>query len=165
MNAVTKPVATILDLDAMLDESLDAVPDMPDYINPPDGLYRFKTMSCKTEKYTTKPKDGKPATSGTRIRLTTSVLDTKELKQGETPVPNGTLFSETFQGTEEGLGYFKARAIKMLNVEDVKGVSLRDIMDGLVDTEYDAKAQTKITTTSAGTFENLNIRIIPPVAK
>ncbi len=164
MNTTTKPAATILDLDNMLDESLDSVPDMPDFQNPPDGLYRLKTMSAKIEQYTSKAKDGKPEQKGTRIRLTTSVLKTVEIKPGELPVPDGTLFSETFQGTEEGLGYFKARAIKVLNVEDLKGVALRDILSGLADAEYDAKITIKVSKTDTGTFENLNVRVIPPVA-
>jgi hypothetical protein len=164
MNAVTKPVATILDLDAMMDESMDSIPDMPDFINPPDGLYRFKCMTCKTEQYTSKAKNGKPESKGTRIRMTTSVVATNELKAGEIPVPDGTLFSETFQGTEEGLGYFKQRAIKIMNVPDVKGATLRDIMEGLVDAEYDAKVVTKKTTTADGEYENLNVRVIPPAA-
>lgn len=162
MNTQTKPAATILDLDAMLDDSLDAVPDMPDYQNPPDGLYKLKGVSCKIEQYTSKAKDGKPATNGTRIRLTTSVVKTVELKDGELPVPDGTLFSETFQGTEEGLGYFKARAIKVLNVADLKGVALRDILGEMAEAEYDAKITTKISKTDKGDFENLNVRVVPP---
>lgn len=161
MNAVTKPAATILDLDAMMDDTLDSVPDMPDFMNPPNGLYNLKSMSAKIEQYTSKAKDGKPAVSGTRIRLTSSVVQTVELEAGQVPVPDGTLFSETFQGTEEGLGYFKARAIKILNVEDVKGVPLREILSSLEGADY----QAKIVTKKSGEFENLNIRIIPPAAE
>jgi hypothetical protein len=164
MNATVKPAATILDLDSLLDESLDSVPDMPDFQNPPDGLYDLKSTKCAIEQYTTKAKDGKPATSGTRIRLTTSVLKTIEIKAGELPVPDGTLFSETFQGTEEGLGYFKARAIKCLNVADLKGVALRDILTEMSEVEYQAKITTKVSKTDTGTFENLNVRVIPPAA-
>ncbi len=163
MNAFTKPASTILDLDAMMDETLDNVPDMPDYQNPPDGLYKLVCKEVKTETYTSKPKDGKPASSGTRIRMTTAVVATTEFPSGM-PVPDGTLFSETFQGTEEGLGYFKARAIKVLNVADVKGVSLRDIYAELTGKEYDAKISTKVSKVGDNVYENLNVRVIAPVA-
>lgn len=163
MNAITKPAATILDLDAMMDETLDSVPDMPDYQNPPDGLYKLKTVSAKIEQYTSKAKDSKPASSGSRIRLTTAVANTVECPSGM-PVPDGTLFSETFQGTEEGLGYFKARAIKILNVTDLKGVALRDILSSLEGAEYDAKISTKVTKVGDNVYENLNVRVITPAA-
>lgn len=165
MNTTTKPAATILDLDAMMDDTLDTIPDVPDYQNPPDGLYKLKTKEAKIETYKTKAKDGKPETTGTRIRLTTSVAATVEVKEGELPVPDGTLFSETFQGTEEGLGYFKARAIKVLNVTDLKGVPLREILSGLADSEYDAKITTKKSKVGDNEYENLNVRVIPPAAE
>lgn len=158
MNTTTKPAATILDLDAMLDESLDSVPDVPDFMNPPNGFYNLRLKEAKIEKYESKAKDGKPATSGTRIRVTTEVAETIEC-EGQ-PVPNGTLFSETFQGTEEGLGYFKARAIKVLNVGDVQGVPLRDILSSLAGVDFQAKIKTK----KSGDYENLVINVVPPVA-
>lgn len=166
MNATTKPAATILDLDAMMDESLDMIEDLPDYMNPPNGLYRLRCTEVKTETYESKAKNGKPASKGSRIRMTTAVVATVELQDGQHPVADGTLFSETFQGTEDGLKFFKQRAIKMMNVGDVKGVPLRDIFAELTNLEYDAKITTKVTPgdTPGAVYENLQVRIVPPQA-
>lgn len=162
MNAPTK-TATILDLDALLDESLDSIPDLPEYINPPDGNYRLRCKEAKIESYKGKPKNGEPAKEGTRIRMTTEVVATVELAKDGAPVADGTLFSETFQGTEEGLGFFKQRAIKVLNVADVKGVPLREILSSLEGSEYDAKITTKVSKVGDSTYENIQVRVIPPL--
>lgn len=162
MNTNTKPASTILDLDAMMDESLDSVPDMPDFMNPPNGFYGLRIKEAKIEQYETKAKDGKPATTGTRIRVTTEVAETIECEG--MPVPNGTLFSETFQGTEDGLGYFKKHAIKVLNVADVKGVPLREILASLAGAEFQAKIKTKTVKANGNEYENLQVNVVPPVA-
>lgn len=164
MNAPTK-AATILDLDALLDESLDSIPDLPEYMNPPDGAYQLRCKEVKIETYKTKPKNGEAAKEGTRIRMTTEVTATTELaKADQAPVADGTLFSETFQGTEEGLSFFKQRALKILNVTDLKGVPLREIMATLQGADYEAKITTKVSKVGDSTYENIQVRVVPPVA-
>lgn len=122
---------TILDLDSLLDSTTDAVPDVPDFVDPPSGAYVIKCEKAVAETY--KSKDG---AEGTRIRLTYSVVETLELaSEADLPVPNGSLFSETFQATEMGLSFFKRQAKKLLKVESLDGVSVRDILNELTSFE------------------------------
>lgn len=149
---------TILNLDSMMDDTLDAIPDAPDFMNPPDGLYHILLKDAKTDKYN--PKDA-PDTEIPRIKILYSVIKTIETK--DLPVPEGSMFSETFQATEQGLGYFKNRAKAVLNVSDLAGVPLRDIYDSLKGVEFNARLTIKKTTGKDGTeYENIQLRVIPP---
>lgn len=144
--------STILDLDALLDSTLDNVPDVPDYMNPPAGQYRLGVEDAAIEKM--KAKEGE--VGGSRIKITYKVVATKETK--EMPVPDGTLFTETFMGTEQGLGFFKRQVKKIMNTEEVGGVSLRDLVSGLKGTEFDAIITTRTTSSNGKTYENINVR-------
>lgn len=157
-------MATILDLDAMMDETLDAVADIPDFVNPPAGTYQIAIKSCEVKPVPAKPAKGdKPATpAGSQIRITYSVAETIETK-GE-PVPNGSLFSENFQGTDQGLEFFKARAKNILNA-DVTGVPLRSIMEEVGKAEFKAVLGLRKTTGDAGQeYENVTIRPVHAAA-
>ena len=153
---------TILDLDAMLDTKMDEVETLPDFINPPAGNYALKVMEVKIEKYSPKKE---PDIKKPRIRVTYSVVETKEVAQGSIPVANGSLFSETFMGTEEGIKYFKKSAMGTLGVRDFEGASLKDVMEGMKDAEFDARISIRVTKDDAGqSFENLSIRPIATAA-
>lgn len=145
-------MTTILDLDSLLDSNLDDVKDVPDYMNPPTGQYQLSIADAVLEQ--TKPKDGKPASA--RFKITYKVDATIETK--EAPVPDGTLFTETFMGTEEGLGFFKKQVKKIMNTEDVAGVSIRELLEGLKGQEFKANITVRTTVSNGKTYENVNVR-------
>jgi hypothetical protein len=81
----------------------------------------------------------------------------------EPPVPDGSLFSETFQGTEQGLSYFKKRIRELMNADNVQGVTLMDMMSSVKGQQVEARISIKKTAKkgSPGEFyENLNIRVL-----
>ena len=159
MNDITKPKATILDLDAMMDMKIDAVPTLPDFVTPPTGVYVLAVKECKTEKYENKQKE-----KGSRIRITYAIEETIEVADGEMPYPNGSLFSETFMGTEQGLEFFKKAAMNILGVSDFEGATVGDVMAGVKDASFKAKITIrKSKAPDGGVYENLTIRAFTPV--
>lgn len=144
---------TILDLDSMMDMEMSQVEDVPNFITPPDGLYALEVKEVKTEKYTSKAKEGKPETKGQRIKLMYTIDLIIECEDKIPPAP-GSLFSESFMATEEGIKYFKRQAKNIMNVEDLGNATLRDVMDGLKGTKFNAKL--KMNKTADG-FENVRI--------
>lgn len=132
MNATVKPKATILDLDAMMDRPMNSVEAIPDFINPPPGLYMLGIKECKVEKYDAKDEAGNKTIKAQRIRLTYTVEETINHDQNEQPVANGTLFSQTFNGTEQGLEFFRKAASTVLGIEDFEEASIGDVIQGVI---------------------------------
>lgn len=158
----TKPKATILDLDALMDTNMDKVETLPDYITPPPGLYVLDVVEAKTEKF--EMKETKQVAQ--RIRITYKIAETKSVKTGEQPVPDGSLFSESFMGTEEGIKYFKKAAMNILSVTDFEGAKLGDVMEGLKGAQFEAAITIRTTKNDAGKeFENINIRAAKPTVE
>jgi hypothetical protein len=154
---------TLLDLDSMMNETLDAIQEAPDYNNPPAGEYMLNVNDAKIDKY--KDKAGKEAQ---RLKITYSIAETLETVDNEAPVPNGSLFTETFQATEQGLSFFKKRIRELMQAEDVQGVSLGDMMSSVKGQLVKARITIKKTPKKENGavvpgefYENLNIRIIP----
>lgn len=148
---------TILDLDAMMDIEMDKVESIPDFVTPPAGDYILTVNDAKVEKYESKGKEGKAPTQGSRIKLFYAVektLDTKEL-----PVKDGSLFSESFMGTEDGIKYFKRQAMNILNVTDLTGAKLKDVLDGLKGQSFKAKISIRVSDDGkGGKYENVQVR-------
>lgn len=147
-------INTVLDLDSILDGNLNAVKDVPDYVNPPTGAY---TISIPKAEFTVK-KDKKGEQIG-RFVITYQVDSTLELADEEAlPVADGSLFNETFTYTEQGLEFFKKQAKKILNVDSLDDVSLREILDSLKDV---APFQAKLSTAeNSDGFTNTRINPI-----
>lgn len=144
---------TILDLDSMMDMAMSKVEDVPNFVTPPEGLYRLKATEVKTEKYTSKATKDKPETKGQRIRITYAIIAVHECTDSAPPALN-SIFSETFMGTEDGVKYFKRQAKNIMNVEDLGDATLRDVMEGLQSTEFDCKITIK---KNADGFENIRV--------
>lgn len=142
--------ATILDLDALMDSTLDAIADVPDFINPPAGLYQLAVTDAALDEY--KSKDGSKAS---RFKITYKVVDTIETT--ECPVSNGSLFTETFQATEQGLSFFKKQAKALLGV-DISGVPLREILANLKGIELEAKITVRKSSKDGKDYENISVR-------
>lgn len=161
MNAVVKAKPTLLDLDALLDTELDSVETIPDFINPPPGNYVLSVKDAKIEKFDVKEDGNKTGAQGNRIRITYAVDQTEDLEAGELPVPDGSLFSEAFQGTEEGLKYCKKACMAILNVKDFESAKLREILDAVKGTQFKARITTRVSTSGGRNYENIQIRAIP----
>jgi hypothetical protein len=146
-------MTTLLNIDALLDSTLDNTPDVPDYTNPPMGLYILGIPKAELETYTNKAKE-----ENLRVKITYAVENTIETEG--MPVANGTLFTETFQATEDGLKYFKKQARKLLNVSDLNGVPMRDILASLTGvTGIKAKITIRVSKGDSGQeYENINVR-------
>lgn len=115
---------TILDIDSILDMQMSDVVDIPDYITPDTGMYMLAIQDMEVVQ---SKEDGKPA----RIKAVICVSATIELADGGMPVADGSLFTLSWQGTQQGLEYFKRDAKKWLNVDDLSGLSMSDVFEGL----------------------------------
>ena len=150
---------TILDLDAMMDIKMDDVETLPDFVTPPPGIYSLKVKEAKIEKYSSK---AEPNVKKSRIRLSYVVVATKEVAAGNIPVADGSMFSETFMGTEDGIKFFKKAAMGALGVDSFEGASIKDVIDGLADAEFDARITTRSTTDAVTkqVYENISVRAL-----
>lgn len=155
---------TILDLDTMMDISMDEVETLPDFVTPPAGLYELKVEKSEVDEYTPKvSKENPNPKKATRIKILYSVVQT--LETNDTPVKDGALFSESFMGTSEGLKFFKRQAMNIMNVSDASGATLKDMMEGLKDTPFKAKITIRKTANPAGgEYENVQVRPIHEAA-
>jgi hypothetical protein len=149
----------LLDLDALLDESVDNVADLPDYVTPPAGTYVLGIENVELQPYESKDKK----TSGHRINVTYKVITTVESE--EAPVPDGSLFSERFTYNEQGKEFFKRAAKKILK-DDLQGATFRQIFDAMkADVTFDAVLSiSKTKGTNGEEYENVRIRVIEPKA-
>lgn len=149
---------TLLDLETMMGESLDAIPEAAGFENPPPGEYAITIMDAAVDKYI-----DKKGLSQQRIKIIYSVATTYSTASGEQPIPDGTLFSETFQGTTQGLGFFKKRAKELLYVSTTDGVTLADMMNSLKGVTVNVRLNIKKTpkTGIPGEFwDNLVIKVV-----
>ncbi len=158
MNAPTQNV-TILDLDAMMDIKMDDVETLPDFVTPPPGTYVLKVKEAKIEKYKSK---AEPDVQKQRIRMSYSVVSTKEVLAGNLPVADGSMFSETFMANEDGIKFFKKAAMGALGVSSFEGASIKDVIDGLADAEFEARITTRSTVDkeTKQVYENISVRAI-----
>ena len=153
---------TMLDLEGMLNDSLDAIPEAPDFNNPPAGEYRLLCKDAAIDKYETKKE---PGIQKQRLKITYSIIETISTASDEQPVPDGSLFTETFQATEQGLSYFKKRIKEVMNASDVTVVSLADMISSVKGTEFNARISIKISPNPKdkdNPYQNLQTRVIPP---
>lgn len=118
-------VNTILDIDDILGMPVDAIADIPDYVTPETGLYRLSVHDALIKR-------AKEAGKAARIMVTITIEETLQLSEGSMPVADGSLFVMSYQGTQQGIEYFKRDAKKMLNAEELPtGLSIGDLFDAL----------------------------------
>lgn len=112
----------IADLDAL---TLDDVEEAPEFMVPPSGKYKLGITDADIQ---TREKDGDTKQA---MRIIYYVRETVEMNnQEEDKVPEGTLFSENFQATKQGLEFFKSRMAKLLG-DDLSGVTIKDMLEFL----------------------------------
>ena len=151
---------TILDLDSVLDGNLNNVKDIPDYLNPPTGSYILSISKAEFKVVETKDKETGAKGKVGRISMTYKVEETLEIADPkELAVANETCFVESFTYTEQGLEYFKKQAKKILNVESLDEVSLREILSSLEEVApFKARIKTEETTVDSGkTYTNTRV--------
>ena len=154
MNATTKPAATILDLDALMDTAMDSVETLPDFVSPPPGIYALSVTNAEIKK----PKE---ASKASLIQLTYKIDEVIETQVGELPVQAGSMFSERFQGTEDGLKFFKKAVMNILGESEFGDAKLRDLLEGVVGAGFKARITVRKSKNDDGKeFENIQIRAI-----
>lgn len=139
-HAVTE---TLLDMDSILDQSMDNIEEAAGFITPTEGVYILAVPFCKTEKYKTKED---PTKDKYRIKLGYSVmkqLEKSNSSDSDSPV-NG-LFTEVFQFNEQGLGFFKAKANDLLTTTE--GLSVRETIKAIDESALVIKAKVTIKKT------------------
>jgi len=146
---------TILDLDSIMDVDMGKVETMPDYVNLSKGVYVLKCT--KAEPYKKEAQGEKAARAG--FRITYELVDTKECE--DLAFPNGSLISENFTATEQGLQFFKKRAMNLLNVSSLDGASLKDVLDSMIGVEATAVVTIRKTKAENGNeYENASYRFL-----
>lgn len=146
---------TLLDLDSILDVDLGSVEDVPDYVIPPEGNYVLTCKEAKVDTY----KDKETKVDIPRIKVTMQVDETIELaNEKELPVANNSLFTLTFQASQDGLKYFKKFAMKVLNVDDMNDATVRQAMDALENYQFKAAITIRKSESNGKTHENVNVR-------
>lgn len=149
-----------LDLGAMLDGTLDDIPDAPEFVTPPAGEYNLMVKDCKIEAY--KQKDG---TASQRIRVIYAINSTSQVTGQEQPVPDNSMFSETFTGTVKGLSFFKTRAKAILQISDSANVSFGSMLNAIKGVSFNAWLTIRRTPNpKGGEYENVQIRVLPSSA-
>ena len=146
--------------DIDLDESVDGTVSAPDFVTPPNGVYRLQVKSVKVS---TKPDKDKPEIKKSRASVVISIVKTIDAGD-EIGVPDGSLFSMNYQWTEQGKGFLKSFAEKVLGVEACKNASWKQIFTELeTGMQFDARIRVKKTTNDKGDdFENVNLNDIKP---
>lgn len=156
MNTETLLNTTSDNMEDMLNQTLDSVAAAPDFSNPPAGEYRLSVKDAKLIKAAVEGKNH-------RLSVTYSVEQTYSTATNEAPVPDGTMFSENFQFTDRGLPYFKSRVAAILNVSDVNGVTIGDMLTSIKGQAFDARITIKKSPNPAGgEYENVQIKVVPP---
>ncbi len=144
---------TLLDLEALADESIDDIKEAPEYINPPAGDYEVITKSGTIKSFT----NDKDEVSQS-IQVTLAVVKTLELvSDAEPPVPEESLFTLRFQGTTDGLGMFKRELRKMSGLEKLPAMTLNECFE-MLETEMQFNA--RISYRKFKDKEYLQLRII-----
>lgn len=150
--------ATILDLEAITDDVLDGIAEAPDYVTPPAGEYSLSVNDAVIDKYKDKDQNSKQ-----RIKITYGINETLSLADKEPPVPNGSIFTETFTATEQGVSFFKKRVKEITGADDLTGVGgIPGMLDAIKGTTFDCRLTIKKSPKPDGTgfYENVQLRII-----
>ena len=150
--------ATILDLEAITDDVLDGIAEAPDYVTPPAGEYSLSVNDAVIDKYTDKEQKSKQ-----RLKITYSINETLALADKEPPVPNGSIFTETFTATEQDVSFFKKRVKEITGADDLTGVGgIPGMLDAIKGAMFDCRLTIKKSAKPDGTgfYENVQLRII-----
>jgi hypothetical protein len=146
---------SLLEAEFSLDDTLDDVADLPEYINGPSGHYICQIPFMKREDY---EKDGEKKQ---RIRLVYQIAQVLEVFDDEPEPKVGNMFSETFSANKTGKEYFKKRMSQLLPSLD--GVSLGQMIDYITKTyTTEACASVAMLSVTKNGYTNINIKTLEP---
>lgn len=147
---------TMLNLEDMMNDTLDAIPEAPDFVTPPAGEYVLNVKDAVVDKY--RDKEGKDKQ---RLKITYTIVETVSVAGNEPPVPNESIFTETFVATEQGLSFFKKRIREVMNTSGVEGVTLSEMMNSAKGMQFKCRITIKKSPNpKGGEYENIQIRVI-----
>ena len=127
-------------LDNLLEETLDKVETAPEFVDLPNGEYILHIVKAEPKEY--EAKGDRPA--GVRVLVTYSVVETVELADStKSAVDAGSLQSESFNLTAQGLPYFKRYLTNVFG--EVEGTSLGDSIRALENMDISCTVKTKTT--------------------
>lgn len=119
---------SILNLDALLDQSMEAVEAAPNFVDLETGIYILEVLEGKADKQKTKDEakakaEGKPL-EYVVLKHQYKVIEVIQTEGNAIPVAAGSLCSDQWQLGEKGLPHFKTRttAIAVANGEDAATV-------------------------------------------
>lgn len=146
-------MSTLLNLDDMLGQSLETVQAAPDFVQLENGVYILSVKDTKAEKKASKDK-----AKGDYILLTLQYEVAEVIEQEGTPIKVGSLTSESFMFTEQGLPYFKGRVAQIAvanngSEEDVNGLSVKEALDAVKGMAF------KVNAKQSKNGERVNIRL------
>lgn len=156
---------TLLDLDSLENGTLDDVEAAPDFVEPPTGDYLLGISKAGIEEFLSKKAKEEGKEPVTRIRFIYTVKKVHQLADANELQPaEGSLFSENFQGTSEGLRYFKKRVQDILGGADkIKGATIKDICNELEAGGYEFNARVTLKVTkdkeTGNEYRNVNLRV------
>lgn len=135
----------ILNLDDLLNESMAGVQAAPNYITPESSFVNLTVHEATAKKMERKnPAPGEAKEYGI-IALTYSIDKVHEQAEGTMPMAPGSLFSDQYQLSENGLPHFKARAIAIgaaagiENAEqDIGNAKTGEVMQGIKGLSFSA---------------------------
>lgn len=155
---------SLLDLDAMLGQSLSTTKAAPDFVTPENGVYVQTVTEAKAVKKEVKDKaaaikEGKP-TEYISLEFTYKIDEIVE-QEGQ-PIKPGSLYFERFMLTEQGLPYFKARVRDIAiasggAAEDVDGLSISEALEAVKSVQF--KVNVKLNTRNVNGNDVTNVRL------
>jgi len=140
-------------MDTLLEESFDEVEIAPEFVEFPNGEYILEIVKAEPKEYEAKGK----REAGVRVSVTYKAIETLELSlPNQSPVAVGSLQSESFNLTAQGLPYFKRYITNVFG--DAEGVSLGESIRALEGMQIRCLVRTKNsvnpTTGDASSFMN-----------
>jgi len=157
---------TLLDMDSILGQNIDEVPDAPEFVTPPDGSYMLVVKEAKSEEYKRDNKDTGEEEKKLRLKIIYEVVQTNELADAEEPpVAPKSLFSEQFMTNPDGLSYFKRQVKNILGAETIKGTTISALLAALPSApEFNAdvrikKSKGKDADGKSKVYSNIQVRV------
>lgn len=146
-------MTTLLNLDDMLGQSLKTVQAAPDFVQLESGVYVLSVKETKAEKKASKDK-----TKGDYILLTIQYEVADVIEQEGTPIKVGSLTSESFMFTDQGLPYFKGRIAQIAvanngSEDDVNGLSVKEALEAVKGMSF------KVNAKQSKNGDRVNIRL------
>lgn len=152
---------TLLDLDNLDNLDVSTVEAAPEFIEPPTGRYK---LSVQVKKEEGKPAEGDEEAKAARFRFIYSVVEVVQLKDKNELLPAiGSLFSESFSATQEGLKYWKQRATAILG--DLGKATIKEVNEQLGEAQFTADVRLDISKAkdkdgNIREYKNIRVKVI-----